>query len=121
MLNSLYIVACLIISDCQGYLGTLPCDSYKCKNRGECVEVKQSPYCNCTTSYNGEHCEIEVPIQNPCRNFCYNNGICQLDLQQRPSCICIGQWRGQRCEQPPPCLDQCGECHPELDSINECL
>lgn len=64
---------------------------------------------------------MEVAIKNPCRNFCLNGGICRLDLQQRPRCICVSQWQGNRCEQPPSCLEECGQCNSELDSINECL
>lgn len=108
-------------SDCRGYLDTSPCDSFACKNNGQCIDIRQTPYCNCTLNYNGDNCETEVAVQNPCRNFCYNGGICRVDVQQKPNCICIGQWEGKRCEQPPPCLKECGQCHIEWDIINECL
>lgn len=58
--------------------------------------------------------------ENPCIDYCENNGICQLDHSSNPSCVCNGEWNGDKCNIPPNCLSYCGDCIPD-SSINECL
>lgn len=59
-------------------------------------------------------------FDNPCVDFCENNGICQLDPVSNPKCVCNGDWTGNRCNTPPACVNLCGDCAIG-SSINECL
>ena len=34
------------------------CISKPCKHYGQCINLKTSYYCNCSSQYNGDHCEI---------------------------------------------------------------
>lgn len=58
-------------------------------------------------------------MDNPCPDYCGNNGLCQLDFNQRPYCRCVNDWTGETCQNPPYCIDGCGGCL-EGSVINEC-
>uniref|UniRef100_A0A336MF06 CSON015005 protein n=1 Tax=Culicoides sonorensis TaxID=179676 RepID=A0A336MF06_CULSO len=104
---------------CQDYMTNTGCGNYECRNGGTCVDIKGTPYCNCTREYNGEFCETFVGYGHACINYCQNDGICRLDNARRAKCTCIGQWEGEKCDKPPKCAGECGRC--EKETINECL
>lgn len=35
-----------------------PCDDFNCQNGGTCHVIKNDPYCNCTSQYNGPNCQV---------------------------------------------------------------
>lgn len=99
-------------------MANIGCFNYECRNGGTCVDIRSSPYCNCTRDYNGEFCETFVGYSHACINYCENDGICRLDNARKAKCNCIGQWEGEKCNKPPKCVGACGHC--EKETINEC-
>lgn len=97
-----------------------PCRNIVCENGGVCQKVRNVGVCNCTAQWNGLYCEQQIHNENPCIDYCENNGICKLDDSSYPICICMGDWMGRKCTMPPLCSKGfCGECIHE-SSINEC-
>lgn len=51
---------------------------------------------------------------NPCNNYCNNNGICEiLNRGSEPKCYCVQEWDGTRCENASQCQNYClngGSC-----------
>lgn len=99
---------------------TETCEQVNCRNGGTCHILHNEPICNCTLEWAGNVCDTRVDSENPCKDYCENNGICKLEDMTVPKCYCAGEWTGDKCNMPPSCIETCGVCTPG-SSINECL
>lgn len=106
--------------DVQNCDPLLTCEQIYCKNGGTCHIIRDEPVCNCSSEWSGNMCESHVGVDNRCKGFCKNNGICKLETLNTPKCVCVGDWTGEICNNPPPCIENCGVCVAG-SSINECM
>ncbi|XP_065578254.1 prolow-density lipoprotein receptor-related protein 1-like isoform X3 [Artemia franciscana] len=93
------------------------CSSNNCKNNGTCLFINEKPICRCREEWGGPLCEKFFGATNPCKGYCYHEGVCQVsDDRDTPDCECPRGWTGDRCQFSTFCTeDYCsnnGKCIP---------
>jgi len=85
-------------AECQSF-----CLPGQCQNGGTCVVMQGQSYCKCTHEYGGKDCSVYYGQQNPCHDYCNQNGRCSLiahiSKSSSPVCSCYPGWTGPRCEE----------------------
>ncbi|CAH1774525.1 unnamed protein product [Owenia fusiformis] len=85
----------------EGPKVTTECARSQCQHNGTCYGDATRFTCNCTSSYRGDFCEIEI---NECRSSpCLNRGTC-VDQLGMFICRCLVGFTGTLCETD---MDDC--------------
>ena len=71
------------------------CNSFPCRNGGNCIDEVNRYSCQCPSGWTGTHCEVDINecASNPCLNGNCVNGVNQY------FCNCQAGWTGTNCDQ----------------------
>nr|XP_002127912.2 fibropellin-1-like isoform X2 [Ciona intestinalis] len=95
------------VSNCRSEI----CEQVRCMNGGTCQYRNQQPECACPSTHNGDFCQNQNNVANPCLpNPCLHSGTCSPipTRTKKYTCQCPTRRTGDRCE-----LTKCNELLPQ--------